>query len=113
MPLAEQSAAIELFRGTMMRHSAVLHLEPQAPLDFSGDGWLRFVPHRLPDTLCIHERLPAGAAGVLINRTHMFRDIHLAASAPEVEMYEAIDGRRTIAQLSGQRDREVARRFFE
>ena len=36
------------------------------------------MPIRLPDTICVQERLPPGAAGVLINQTHTYRDLYSA-----------------------------------
>ena len=39
---------------------------------FAGDAWLGYVPLRMPDTVCVQERLPPGAAGVLINQTHAY-----------------------------------------
>jgi SAM-dependent methyltransferase len=122
---AEQFAAAELFRGTMLRHSVVAYRNDRpanaAPIHFSGDAWLRYVPIRLPDTLCIQERLPAGAAAVLINQTHTYRDLFLPISAAEKRHLEAIDGRRTVADILEQTQPaplepsrlEMARRFFE
>ena len=76
----EQYAAVELFRGSMIRHSAVLYRDdrpPHAPIDFEGDAWLDYVPIRVPDTITVHERLPPGAAAVLINRHHTYTDLYL------------------------------------
>ncbi len=53
LPLHEQYAAVELFRGTMVRHSVVVYRRdrPQAhSVGFEGDAWLGYVPVRLPDT---------------------------------------------------------------
>ena len=68
LSVAEQYAAVELFRGTMVRHSAVVYRDdspggPQ-PVSFAGDAWLGYVPLRMPDTICVQERLPPGAAAV-------------------------------------------------
>src|SRR5439155_24938154 len=101
LPPAEQYAAVELFRGTMLRHS-LLAVRDDAPAPFAfGSGDVRvYVPHRLPDTICVHEHVPPGAAGVLINRTHPFTDIHLAIDAREHRMFDGIDGHRTIGELA-------------
>ena len=98
----EQFAAAELFRGTMVRHSAIVVRDDDAtaPLGFAGDGWERFVPIRLPDTIAVRERLPAGAAAVLINRGHTDTDLYLPLDAREERLYAAIDGRRTIGELA-------------
>ena len=81
----QQYAAAELFRGTMLSHSAVVyhadHLGRSPPVGPSDPAWLDHVPVRLPDTLCIQEKLPPGAAAVLINRAHAHRDIYLPIDA--------------------------------
>ena len=104
LPLAEQHAAAELFRGTMARHSLVVYRDddPSAAheLSFSGDAWLRYVPIRAPDTICVEERLPPGAAAVLINRSHSHTDIYLPIDAQEKRLYDAVDGARTIGELA-------------
>ena len=70
---AEQYAAVELFRGTMLRHSVVVYRDddarpPRRQVSFAGDAWRGYVPIRMPDTICVEEKLPPGAAAVLINR---------------------------------------------
>ena len=122
--LAEQYAAVELFRGTMVRHSMVVYRndnpDPQQ-LTFAGDAWLRYVPLRMPDTICVQERLPPGAAGVLINQTHSYRDLIMPIDPTEKRLFDAIDGSCSIGgivekalpspQTKSQLD--MARTFFE
>jgi hypothetical protein len=67
----------------------------------AGSGWPRAVPVRMPGTLCIQERLPAGAAGVLVSRYHASPDLILPIDALEKEMLDAVDGRRSIAAIVG------------
>jgi hypothetical protein len=57
------------------------------PVTFAGDGWLAYVPVRLPDTICVEEKLPPGAAAVLINRAHTHRDIYLPINTQEKRAY--------------------------
>jgi len=118
LPLAEQYAAVELFRGTMLRHSAVLYRDdgPNLPhrIRFAGDAWPGYVPLRMPDTICVQERLPPGAAGVLINQSHTYTDLYLPIDALEKKLFDAIDGQRTIGEIAreyGQPD--AARALFE
>jgi SAM-dependent methyltransferase len=104
LPAAEQYAAVELFRGTMVRHSVVLYRDdcpggPQ-PVSFAGDAWPGYVPIRMPDTICVQERLPPGAAAVLINRTHTYRDLFLPINATEKCLFDAIDGTRRIGDIA-------------
>ncbi len=121
----DQAAAVELFRGTMVRHSAIVYRDDgaNAPprIDFTGERWLGFAPIRLPETICVQERLPSGAAAVLINQTHTFRDLYLPIAASEKRLFDAIDGNRSIgdiAERASQPSRatsslDAARIFFE
>lgn len=104
LSLAEQYAVAELFRGTMVRHSVIAYRDdsgnPGPAVDFGGDGWADYVPVRMADTICIQERLPAGAAAVLINQTHTDRDLVNAIDTTEKRMFDAIDGRRSIGDIA-------------
>jgi len=55
----------------------------------------------MPDTICVQERLPAGAAAVLINPTHAYRDLIMPIDATERGWFDAIDGIRSIGGLVG------------
>jgi SAM-dependent methyltransferase len=122
----EQFAAVELFRGTMVRHSAVVYRNDNPGraerVSFAGDVWLDYVPIRMPDTICVQERLlPPGAAAVLINQAHTYRDLFLSIDAPEKRLFDAIDGNRRLGEIvertlpfPGNRSPlDTARRFFE
>ena len=117
LPVHEQYAAVELFRGTMVRHSVVAYRRERThghAVDFAGDDWPLYVPVRLPGTVMVQERLPPGAVAVLINRAHTYTDIYLPVSATQKRMFEAIDGRRTIAEIVPQpAQRDAARVLFE
>ena len=88
LPVAEQYAAVELFRGTMVRHSVVAYRRRQ-PWQRATDRVLPATPGSAmcrfawPDTICVQERLPPGAAAVLINRTHTYTDIYLPIDAQQ------------------------------
>jgi hypothetical protein len=120
----EQFAAIELFRGTMVRHSLVAYRNDSASasqqLSFDGKTWLGYVPIRMPDTICVQDRLPARATAVLINQTHTYRDLFLPIDSAEKQLFDAIDGNRSIGEIvektmssSVQTNLEVPRTFFE
>jgi SAM-dependent methyltransferase len=125
LSLAEQYAAVELFRGTMLRHSMVVYRNdspggPQ-PVSFAGDAWLAYVPVRMSDTICVQDRLPAGAAAVLINRNHTYRDLVMPIDSAEKCLFDAIDENSSIGDIvegilpSSQKKSQLnrARRFFE
>jgi SAM-dependent methyltransferase len=125
LSLAEQYAAVELFRGTMVCHSFIAYRNdgPRATqqISFAGDAWLGYVPIRMPDTICVQERLPAGAAAVLINPSHTDKDLVLPIDSAEKCLFDAIDGNRSIGGLaevtlpSSPTDsrHKIARSFFE
>jgi hypothetical protein len=109
---------MELWRGTMTAHSVVLHRNDAADMTtirFDDEPWLRFVPVRLPWTQLIQERLPAGAVGVLINRSHAHPDLIVGLDAAEKRLFDEIDGRRSIGEIAEQSsaDHSRARSFFE
>jgi SAM-dependent methyltransferase len=117
LPAEEQYAVVELFRGSMVRHSAVVYRNDRPhheSINFTGDAWLGYVPIRLPDTICVQEKLPPGAAGVLINRSHTYTDIYLPIDAQQKNLYDAVDGKRSIGEIAPETAlRNIARVLFE
>ena len=125
LPPREQYAAVELFRGTMPRHNWIAyrddHSDGSKLPHFDDDDWLDYVPIRMSDTICVQERLPPGAAAVLINQTHTDRDLFMPISTTEKRLFDAIDGTRTIGDIaertllsSPNKSRlDMARTFFE
>jgi SAM-dependent methyltransferase len=104
LSLAEQYAAIELFRGTMVRHSVVAYRNDDTigaqQVSFENDAWVDYVPIRMPDTVCVQDnRLPPGTVAVLINQTHTYRDLFLPIGPTEKRFFDAIDGIRSIADI--------------
>jgi SAM-dependent methyltransferase len=117
LPPRDRYAALELFRGAMLRHSAVAYATESAAqaaaIDFDGPDWLAYVPVRQPDTVEVRERLPAGAAAVLINRNHTSNDLYLPVDDRQLELLREVDGERSLAEICGVgNDRERTREFF-
>jgi SAM-dependent methyltransferase len=117
MEAVDAYAAIELFRGTMARHAVIAYGDElgrdESVIDFGGEAWLRYVPIKLPDTVALCEKLPPGAAAVLINRNHTYTDLYLPIDERSGRVFAAIDGNCTIAEIcAGAEDVEFARRFF-
>jgi SAM-dependent methyltransferase len=119
-------AAVELFRGTMVRHAFVAYLgshSDDSPLiQFDDDDCSRYVPIRQTRTICVDDdqRVPAGAAAVLINQSHTDPDLVLSIETDEKSLFDAIDGKRTISEIaenaktdSNRVGRELARDLFE
>src|SRR5262245_8824239 len=119
LPEPDQYAAMELWRGTMTCHSAIVRHATNwsHEIRFGNEEWADYVPIRLPWAACVGERLPAGAAGVLLNRGHPYSDLILPIDAREKHLFDAVDGRRCIAEIaaraSGSDGDEYARTFFE
>ncbi len=119
LPEREQYAAMELWRGLMTCHSVVINRsepsEGDAKVRFDDGRWSSYVPIRLPWTICVQERLPKHAAGVLLNQSHPFHDLILVIDGQEKRIFDLIDGERTIAEIVhrvGEGDAR-ARAFFE
>jgi hypothetical protein len=69
----------------------------------------------------VEERLPPGAAAVLINPSHTYTDIYLPIDTEEKRWLDSIDGRKTIGEIlgtptpgsQGLSRLDLGRRFFE
>jgi hypothetical protein len=112
LPERERFAAMELWRGTMTSHSFIAYAADStiSNSEVSSEDWKSYVPLRLPSTMCVTERLPKGAAGVLLNRSHAFHDLILVIDEKGKAIFDAIDGRRSIADIAGSLE---GRTFFE
>ena len=124
LPPYQQYAVMELFRGTMVRHSLIVYHDSQPEktslVRFDESGWQDYIPISLPATIAVQERLPVGSAAVLINQAHTFTDLYLPIDKTEKQWFDAIDGEKSIAEIlqitnhrSGIQDHDKARRFFE
>ena len=125
LPIKEQYAALELFRGTMTRHSAVVYRDATDislhAVSFEGEAWLGYVPIRVSDTICIQNRVPRTAAAVLINRTHAYKDVFLTINQGEKRLFDLIDGQQSIGAIMDKTrsykdpvmHNRLARTFFE
>lgn len=119
LPEREQYMQMELWRALMPNHSFVVHRDDRknngTKISFDDERYLRFVPVRFPWTICVDDRLPPGAAGILVNRTHIFNDLYLIINEQEKQMVDAVDGRRSISEIveSLPQSAPLAREFFE
>ncbi len=109
LPVSDQYAALELFRGIMVRHSFIASRgdEPATDLRFDDNSARTYVPVRTTTSIAVEDRLPDGVAAALLNRAHTFTDLVLFATPEQKQIWELIDGHRAIAEISD----DVA--FFE
>lgn len=117
LPEREQYIEMELLRGLMANHSFVAYRNDNegAKIRFDDESYWRYVPVRQPWTMCIQERIPPGAAGALVNKMHLFDDLYVLINAQEKQIYDAIDARRSVAEIVEMVEgaSPVAREFFE
>jgi hypothetical protein len=106
---------MELWRGLMTNHDFVVQRSDAKKPSFDGEQYSGYVPIRRAWTMCATDDLPPGAAGVVLNRTHLFDDLFLPINEMEKQMYEAIDGRRSISEIveTVKSSSPYARDFFE
>jgi SAM-dependent methyltransferase len=118
LPQREQYAAMELWRGMMTSHSAIVRRRDadDITIHFGDEQWRQYVPLRLPWTQLVRERLPPGAAGVLLNSSHQDHDLIIPVDAGHLRLFERIDGCQTIGEIAGAThgpECSRARAFFE
>ena len=119
LPEREQYVAMELWRGLMNNHTFVAHSSDtnsdELRVSFADERYLRYVPFRLPWTTSVQENLPPETAGALVNEVHLFPDLFIFVEAQEKQIYDAIDGRRTIGEIvdSVEESGPRARDFFQ
>ena len=119
LPERDQYIEMELWRGLMSNHSVVLYRNDlnadEFKIRFDDERYLRYVPVRVSFTNCIQQGVPPGAAGVLVNQTHVFSDMYFIIDALQKQVFDAIDGRRSISEIVEQVEGSsaIARDFFE
>ena len=107
----EQHALVELWRGTMARHTVIAAAaddDGRHDLDFAALDAAGWAPIVVPTALAVEERLPPGAAAALLNRAHVDTDLVLFVDRPHLERFRSMDGARTVADLG-----EDGARFVE
>lgn len=119
LPEREQYIEMELWRGRMANHSFVAHRDDRKTkgpkTGFDDERYLRYVPIRLPWTMCVMQGLPPGAAGALVNQTHTFEDLYVLINDQQKQLFDVIDGRRSVSEIveSLPGSAPLAREFFQ
>ena len=125
LSMGGQYSAMELLRGTMLRHSAVIYHDStkrDLPVfDCDQNQWLQYIPLRTPGSIYLQENLPEGAAAVLLNQAHTFSDLVLPIDETQLQIFNEIDGHTTIGKIlkkvsspaSSEKIKDNACRFFQ
>ena len=119
LPESSQHAAAELLRGTITQHSFVAYRNDRPaesqPIHFTGEHWRKYIPIRLPWTICVRDRVPPGSVAVLINRAHKHPDLFLPISGAQYRLFNEMDGKRTLGEIVRNAGREERRavEFFQ
>ena len=119
LPEREQYILMELWRGRMANHSFVAYRSDMnddgSKVRFEDERYLRYVPIRQPWTICVQDRIPPGVAGALVNQTHVFNDLYILINEKEKQIYDEIDGHRSVAEIVEKVEEAspLAREFFE
>jgi SAM-dependent methyltransferase len=127
LPQKEQYTAVELFRGSLLRHNLIVYRDDLTAkrdlLRLEDNNWPAYIPIRLPEAISVQKRVSPGAAAVLLNQAHGYPDLILPVNADEMRMVEVINGQRSIDEIIRQvyppmvnkpgQIRNQARRLFE
>jgi SAM-dependent methyltransferase len=103
----EQYGLMELFRGTMTRHTVIAFDSGDSTsgmIDFTDPAIGAWVPVPVTTAVAVGERLPEGAAAALINRAHTDIDLVLFVNGRENEVFASVDGKHSIADLGASVD---------
>ncbi|MGI9641144.1 MAG: class I SAM-dependent methyltransferase [Acidimicrobiia bacterium] len=96
----DQYSAMELLRGSMSRHTVIAHHQNTDRRSPTIGQMEHTVPMRLPTAITVEDRLPPGAAAVLINSAHSYTDLVMAITPDEKELVDQIDGVRTLGDIA-------------
>jgi SAM-dependent methyltransferase len=101
----DQYAAMELFRGTISRHSLIAYRDdstlPSPLLEWEGDSWRDYVALIPPTVVGVEDGVPPGIAAAVINRDHVDRDLVCFLGSDELSLFRAIDGETRLGDLAG------------
>jgi SAM-dependent methyltransferase len=99
----EQYSVMELFRGTMTRHSFIAYRDdsPIPTLDWGGETWRDYVALIPPTVVVVGEGVPAGMAAAVINQAHVDTDLVCFLTPEELAVFSALDGRTPVGEIQG------------
>jgi SAM-dependent methyltransferase len=102
LSFATGCAAMELLRGTMITHRFLASRDDSEPAQAEFQHTAKFnsvTPIPFPGARMNNLVVPKGYAAQLWHPNHGYADLILNIAAPELEMYNAMNGKRTIADI--------------
>jgi SAM-dependent methyltransferase len=99
----DQYAVMELFRGTMARHSLIAYRDDSKlpTLAWGGEAWRDHVALIPPAVVVVQDRLPPGAAAAVINQAHVDLDLVCFLTSDELAVLSAFDGTNPSGEIPG------------
>lgn len=105
MEEVDQYATMELFRGTINRHSLIAYRDdapiPDPPIAWDTDRWKGFVGLVPSTVIVIEEGVPQGMAAAVVNRAHVDRDLVCFLTASELSTFTAVNGATPLREIEG------------
>ena len=103
LPEVDQYAMMELFRGTITRHSLIAHRDDASlpSPEWRGDAWRSYVPMIPAPVILVEDRIPPGKAAAVINRAHVDRDLVCFLDRDQLAIFTAVDGETSLSDIPG------------
>ena len=96
-----QFEAMELFRGSMTRHTALLYRDSaEGAVQVSKRHMRQAIPIPTPNTHELRDDVPDGFEVVLVSGLHRDPDLYLPLTMSELEVYHSIDGETTAKSIA-------------
>lgn len=99
----DQYATMELFRGTINRHSLIAYRDdsplPDPPIEWGTKNCNSYRPMVPSAVVVVEENLPPGMAAAIINRAHVDRDLVCFLTADELAVLSEIDGHTSLGSI--------------
>lgn len=109
----DQYSTMELFRGTITRHSLIAYRNdsplPIPLVEWNNGNWRDYIPLVPVTVVVVEDRLPPGKAAAVINQAHVDRDLVCFLTDDELAAFRSIDGTTALGNISGATQRLLER----
>jgi SAM-dependent methyltransferase len=102
LPINEQYAAAELFRGNLHMHTFIASRgdKPQTQINWQSADWRDLIPMRTRGVSVRTDKLPNGALAALSQSGHLFPVPGVLLTQQTLPMYQGIDQQVTLGDLA-------------